>query len=232
MTITQKFKKKNSLGWYNDYKKGKHMKVYEAGNPEAKTVLIQPIDEQSLSTIDKQIAGIRQMTENDFCFKAIIVDNWFSDLSPWKSPAVFGKDAFGDGAGNTLEYILDLCNDGSRTYYIGGYSLAALFSLWAVYQTDIFAGVAAASPSMWFPGFVDYMKEHDIKCKRVYLSLGDKEGKTKNKVMATVDDCIMAAQKILTERDTDCIFEWNPGNHFTDVGKRCARAFSRLLVTK
>ena len=35
---------------------------------------------------------------------------------------------------------------------LGGYSLAGLFALWASTQTDLFYGVAAASPSVWFPG--------------------------------------------------------------------------------
>ena len=62
--------------------------------------------------------------------------------------------------------------------------MAGLFSLWAAYQTDAFAGVAAASPSIWFPDFLQYMKEHDIRTESVYLSLGDREEKTRNLVMA------------------------------------------------
>lgn len=106
------------------------------------------------------------------------------DLSPWKSPAVFGKDGFGDGAEDMLQFILRQCADRSKTYYAGGYSMAGLFSLWAAYQTDAFAGVAAASPSIWFPDFLQYMKEHDIRTESVYLSLGDREEKTRNPVMA------------------------------------------------
>ena len=72
----------------------------------------------------------------------------------------------------------------------GGYSLAGLFSLWAAYQTDVFSGIAAASPSVWFPGFIEYMKEHEIKSETVYLSLGDREEKTRNSVMSQVGNCI------------------------------------------
>ena len=61
--------------------------------------------------------------------------------------------------------------------------MAGLFTLWAAYQTDAFAGVAAASPSIWFPDFLQYMKEHDIRTESVYLSLGDREEKTRNLVM-------------------------------------------------
>ena len=42
---------------------------------------------------------------------AIKVDNWNQELSPWKAPAVFGKEAFGDGASNLLTEIPQLCSD-------------------------------------------------------------------------------------------------------------------------
>ena len=79
-----------------------------------------------------------------------------------------------------LQFILRQCADRSKTYYAGGYSMAGLFSLWAAYQTDAFASVAAASPSIWFPDFLQYMKEHGIRTESVYLSLGDREEKTRN----------------------------------------------------
>ena len=112
---------------------------------------------------------------------------------------------------------------------IGGYSLAGLFALWAAYQTDIFEGVAAASPSIWFPGFVDYMKEHELKAKSVYLSLGDKEEKARNQTMAKVGDCIRWAHEYLQSLQVDVTLEWNQGNHFKDADLRTAKAFSWIL---
>ena len=87
----------------------------------------------------------------------------------------------------------------------------------SAYQTDVFKGVAAASPSMWFPGFSDYMKEQDIKAKTVYLSLGDKEERTRNPVMATVADKIREAYRYLKTKGGTCTLEWNPGNHFPEL---------------
>ena len=106
------------------------------------------------------------------------------------------------------------------------YSLAGLFALWAAYQTDVFAGVVAASPSIWFPGFVDYMKANDIKVKNVYLSLGDKEEKAKNPTMATVGDCIREAYAWLNEQGVNVTLEWNQGNHFKDADVRTAKGFT------
>ena len=34
------------------------------------------------------------------------VDSWNQDLSPWQVPPVFGDEDFGDGAANTLSFIL------------------------------------------------------------------------------------------------------------------------------
>ena len=113
--------------------------------------------------------------------------------------------------------------------FIGGYSLAGLFALWAGYQTDRFDGIAAASPSLWFPRFTEYMHENKIRADAVYLSLGDREERTKNPVMAQVGNAIRDAETILREGDIDCILEWNKGNHFKEPDLRTAKAFAWLM---
>ena len=92
-----------------------------------------------------------------------------------------------------------------------------------------FAGIAAASPSMWFPGFVDYMKNNAIQCTNVYLSLGDREENTKNAVMADLGDCIRDGCAWLKEQGLNCTLEWNTGGHFREPEVRTAKAFAWLL---
>ena len=205
------------------------MTVYEFGDACADTVLIQPVDDHDLSGIENEVTLIAESCGKNFHLIAVKVDNWNTDLSPWKAPAVFGKEDFGSGAEDTLAEILKLCSDAGKTYYIGGYSLAGLFALWAAYRTDVFKGVAAASPSMWFPGFADYIKENEIKTGAVCLSLGDKEEKTRNPVMATVGDRIREAHALLSGRGVKCTLEWNEGNHFKDADIRTAKAFSWVM---
>jgi hypothetical protein len=205
------------------------MVTYEYGNPHAVITLIQPVDDHDIAGMDAKVAEIQRLSGKDFRLLAIKVDSWNQDLSPWPAPAVFGKDDFGNGARETLTEILELCKDEDKVYCLGGYSLAALFSLWAAYQTDRFAGIAAASPSIWFPGFVDYMKSHAIRCSNIYLSLGDKEEKTRNAVMSQVGDCIRDGYAWLKEHGIDCTLEWNKGGHFKEPELRTARAFARLL---
>ena len=202
------------------------MTAFEFGNRDSDTVLIQPVDDHDLEGIENEAELIAKNSGEDFRLIAVKVGDWNRDLSPWEAPPVFGKEPFGGKAEDTLAEILALCADKSKAYLIGGYSLAGLFALWAAYRTDAFAGVAAASPSMWFPGFTDYMRSNEIKCRGVYLSLGDKEEKARNPVTATVGDRIREAYGLLKERGVSCVLEWNEGNHFRDADIRTAKAFA------
>ena len=205
------------------------MITYEYGNPEADTVLIQPTGEHEMASLENEVREIEKRTSKEFRFIATKVENWNDDLSPWKAPAVFKTEDFCGGASKTLENIIALCADKNRKYYIGGYSLAGLFALWAACQTDIFSGVAAASPSVWFPGFIDYMKTYKMKSQNVYLSLGDREEKTRNPVIAQIGNCIKEEYRCLLENGINCILEWNKGNHFKEADIRTAKAFAWII---
>ena len=176
------------------------------GNPHSDTLLIQMVDDHDLAVIDREVSLIKELSGGqDFCLKAVKVDSWNNDLSPWPAPAVFGDEALGGGAPGTLKSVLEnnvptpeeRRKQGIRRVFAGGYSLAGLFALWAGYQTDRFDGVAAASPSVWFPGFTDYMQNNEIHVDAVYLSLGDREEKTGNPVMSRVGDAIRRAASLL-----------------------------------
>ena len=205
------------------------MIITEYGNTNASTGLIQMVDDHDLEGMESELAQIRKRTGEDFYLAAIRVQDWNADLSPWPAPAVFGKESFGQGAPDTLSEVLKYCAGRDKTFIIGGYSLAGLFALWAAYQTDTFKAVAAASPSIWFPGFVDFMKDREIHTKRVYLSLGDKEEKTRNPVMAAVGDHIKEAHDLLKKQGINTTFEWNTGNHFKDADIRTAKAFASVM---
>ena len=208
------------------------MKTYIFGDKRAEAVLIQAVDAHDFSTIERQTELIKSISgRDDFAVAAVLVDNWNDDLSPWAAPAVFGKDGFSGGGERTLDFVLgDVLPrfDGKLRFYIGGYSLAGLFSLWAASRTDVFSGVAAASASVWFPDFVGYIDKNPILSNRVYLSLGDKEEKTKNPTMATVGDAMRSIYAKISRR-AECVLEWNEGNHFRDPELRTAKGFSWLI---
>ena len=126
---------------------------------------------------------------------------------------------------------LPVANEERLPLFIGGYSLAGFFALWAAYQTKIFAGVAAASPSVWFPGWIEYAEASSINAERVYLSLGDKEERTRNPVMRTVGDNLRRQNEILANDAgcCECTLEMNPGNHFKEPDRRTAKGFAWLM---
>ena len=109
------------------------------------------------------------------------------------------------------------------------------FSPWeapAAFGTEAFAGIACCSGSLWFKDWDIYMREHTLKRKcSVYLSLGGKEEKTKNAVMATVGDRTREQEKLLLEDPfaERVVLEWNPGGHFADSGKRLAKGIKWLM---
>ena len=205
------------------------MEYYVFGNPESDKVLIQPVDEHDLAAMEQEIAAIRNFGGGDFRLLAVQVPDWNRDLSPWKAPPVFGREEFGGGAAETLAEILEHCGDSSKRYIIGGYSLAGLFALWAVCETDVFCAAAAASPSVWFPGFTDMLQTRTFRCDRVYLSLGDRETRARNPLLAGVGEKLRQVHELLLAQDVDCTLEWNPGNHFRDADLRTAKAFAWVL---
>ena len=202
-------------------------------------LLIQPIDEHDLELLDNEVETMQSLSHKTFTLVAFEIKDWQIELTPWTAPAAFGKIPFGDGADTTLTYIEDilipkleqmhLYDKGTMRCLLGGYSLAGFFALWAGYQRPVFDGIAAVSPSVWYPQWMEYAEMHKTLTSAVYLSLGDKEEKTKNPVMAQVGNCIRKQQELLRAQGINTILEWNPGNHFQHSDERTAKGFAWLM---
>ena len=210
------------------------------GTVGAEYLLLQMANEHDLAGMQRELDALRWQTAHPFLLVAVPVENWNDDLSPWSAPPAWGRQGFGGGAEDTLAW-LEQAVPGIRRQYsvkengkgvLGGYSLAGLFALWAATRTDTLYGVAAASPSVWFPGWAEYEAAHPIQAQRVYLSLGDREEHTKNQTMAAVGDNIRALHSALTWRGKDCILDWNAGGHFKDADLRTARAFAWTMESE
>ena len=216
---------------------GKRCYLYE--QKEAASFLIQPVDEHDLEILNQEIDAIRALTSHSFNLIAFEIEDWQRELTPWSAPAAFGKIPFGDGAKDTLSFLTDkllpyLKESGfyspeQMQLLLGGYSLAGLFALWSAYNTDLFCGIAAVSPSVWFPGWITYASSNTPNAPFIYLSLGDKEERTKNRMMAQVGDAIRKQYTLLEEQGHHTVLEWNPGNHFVDSAKRMAKGFAWLI---
>ena len=204
------------------------MDIY--GDKNASLCLIRVTGKHEEEDISSFFRHIKEQTQKDFLLVKFTVDDWNRDLSPWPAPAVFGDEPFGGMAEETLNKICEALPDIKSSYLsedagfiIGGYSLAGLWALWAAYRTGIFKAVAAASPSVWFPGWTDFASEHEILCEKIYLSLGKKEALSRNPLLRTVGGTILKQDELL--KDKDHILEWNEGTHFTDPEGRTAKGF-------
>ena len=203
------------------------------GEAHAEYLLLQMTGEHELQSMDDEVAAIAQ-SAHQFLFAAIPVESWNDALSPWKAPAVWGKQGFGGNAADTLRFLTEQVIPTLKQQFrlpenvkiiLGGYSLAGLFALWASTQANLFCGIAAASPSVWFPGWMEFEQHHQMQEQHIYMSLGAKEEHTKNAVMAAVGDSIRTLHSRLIERGADCTLEWSSGGHFKNADLRTAKAF-------
>ena len=205
-------------------------------NEDTEYILIQPVDENDISVLDNEVKHIEENTDRNFSLVAFKIEDWNSELTPWGMPLLRGKGNFGDGAAGTLEFIkndlipalLEYINIENKEikYILGGYSLAGLFSLWSGYQTDVFEGIAAVSPSVWYKKWIEYVETEKTLSEKIYLSLGDTEEKTKHQILSKIGDNIRKQHEILENSgNVKTVLEWNEGNHFKNPDIRTAKGF-------
>lgn len=185
-------------------------------------------------------AKVRGLTEKPFTLADIPVEDWDAALSPWPAKAVFkGENDFAGGGDATLAHIRsdvipairESLSAPDAPMWIVGYSLAGLLAVYALYRLPELAGAVCCSGSLWFPGFVDYAGSHALagSPQRVYLSLGDREKKSRNPVLSRVEDCTLALRELLENSGVTCTFVPEPGNHFQDPAGRLARGIGWCL---
>lgn len=205
-------------------------------NENTEYILIQPVDENDISVLDNEVKHIEENTDRNFSLVAFKIEDWNSELTPWEMPLLRGKGNFGDGAAGTLEFmkndlipaLSEYINAENKEikYILGGYSLAGLFSLWSGYQTDIFEGIAAVSPSVWYKGWIEYVETEKPLSEKIYLSLGDTEEKTKHQILSKIGENIRKQHEILEKSgNVKTVLEWNEGNHFKNPDIRTAKGF-------
>ena len=114
---------------------------------------------------------------------------------------------------------------------IAGYSLAGLFALYSICQTDRFSRVASMSGSLWFPGIKEYVASHEPKQQPdcIYFSLGDRESRTRNPMLKTVGQNTEEIQGGYQARGIDTVFQLNSGNHYDHAAERTAAGICWLL---
>ena len=215
----------------------------------SKTVSIFPSIEPEapityLNTFHDESQKVYETAQATGCppFTLVAISNldWNQDMAPWDSPAAFKKgEPFTGGAGDYLRLLVEEIIPRAEKELpgppawrgIAGYSLAGLFALYAGYQTDVFSRVGCISGSLWFPGFKEYVFSHEPKRRPdcIYFSLGDKEAKTRNPVLKTVQENTEEIQAFYQSKGIDTVFQLNPGNHFVQGIERTVAGIQWLL---
>ena len=214
----------------------KHIYLYGDRDEAAPLVIINTFQGNGSSIY----SALCSMTDKKVNLAVISDINWDDEMSPWECPPLSKNDS--PCTGGADEYLVKLTGTiipaikkelavEPEYIAIAGYSLAGLFAIYSLYKTDIFSRVVSASGSMWFPDFVEYTNKNDFvrKPDRVYFSLGDKEARTRNSLLSTVEDKTKETYEHYKNIGIDTVFELNPGNHFKDADIRLAKGIAWIL---
>ena len=214
-----------------------------------KTVAIFPSSEANapiiyLNTFSGEGQKVYEAAQTTGCpsFTLVAISDldWNHDMAPWDSPPTFkNADSCTGGADDYLRLLTEEIIPAAekelggvpRWRGIAGYSLAGLFALYAIYQTDLFSRVGSVSSSLWFPGMKEYIFSHEPKrwpdC--MYFSLGDKESKTRNQVLRNVRQNTEEIHAFYRGKGIDTAFQLNPGNHYNQAVERTVDGLCWLL---
>ncbi len=214
---------------------GRDVTVFPAGEENCPVIYLNTFMAEGARVYKE----MQKMECPPFSLVAISKLDWNSDMAPWDIPPISKTDTpCTGGAKDYLKIMEEEIMPKAEEFTgkplwrgITGYSLAGLFAVWAIYNTESFARVAGMSSSLWFPDFKEYVFTHEMKRRPecVFLSLGEKEDKTKNEYLKSVrkdSEDINAYYKGL---GIDTTFVLNPGNHYMNSIKRTASGIEYIL---
>ncbi len=216
---------------------GKNISIYISPIPDTPVIY--------LNTFAEEGGQVYQALQETGCppFTLVAISGllWNHDMSPWAIQQVTKNNIpFTGGADAYLKILTEevipeveqIVPGRSLWRGLAGYSLAGLFALYSMYQTEAFARFASASGSLWFPEFKEYAIGSQMKTvpEAIYISLGDKECRTRNLYMKTVQEHTEEIVACYRERGIDIIYKLNPGNHFQDTVRRMASGIAWILA--
>lgn len=175
-----------------------------------------------------------------FCsLVAVPVRQWNDSLTPWPAKRIYreGSDFTGQAMSTLHELtgeVIPAIEAAERitppARAICGYSLAGLFSLYALTHCDEFAACACVSGSLWYEGWVEHLRtlDLDLRGRFAYLSVGTKEKRGGTPLMRTVQDNMEACSTILRDYGCTVSYVTGPGNHLQFVSERLTSGLSAL----
>lgn len=176
----------------------------------------------------------------DFTLVTVSGLNWEAELSPWAAGNLFKySEMFTGGADVYLQFLTqqvlpqaEAGLNGILWRGLAGYSLAGLFTVYALYKTDLFSRAASMSGSLWYPGFKDFALQNTlyIAPQHLYFSLGDKEARARNQYLKTVQQCTEELAAHYRSLGINTCYELNPGGHYRDIISRSAAGIKWILT--
>ena len=186
------------------------------------------------------LEACRQVGCSGFNLVTISGLHWNQELSPWPVETVVSRDDRFEGqadqglsvlTGEVVPQVERLLDAPPVWRCLAGYSLAGLFAVWTAFQTDLFTRILSASGSMWYPGWLEFARDHElaVPLQGIYLSVGDKESTSGNAVLQTVGERTRQIADLMASRGITATFELNPGNHFKNPPLRVVKGIKWLL---
>lgn len=185
-------------------------------------------------------AQIQKGSCPDFTLVTVSGLNWEAELSPWAAGNLFKYSEMFTGSANAYlqfltQQVLPQAEAGLNGILwrgLAGYSLAGLFTIYALYKTDLFSRAASMSGSLWYPGFKDFALQNTlyIALQHLYLSLGDKEARARNQYLKTVQQCTEELAAHYSSLGINTCYELNPGGHYRNIISRSAAGIKWLLT--
>ena len=214
----------------------KNVTIFPSASSQAPIIYLNTFSNEGVEVFE----AIQAASSSPFHLAVISNLRWNHDMAPWDSPPAFknGKPCTG-GADDYLRLLTKEIIPATekeipgvpRWRGIAGYSLAGLFALYAIYHTDLFSRVGSISGSLWFPGIKEFIFSHELKrlpdC--VYFSLGDKESKTRNPILKSVQQNTQDICTFYKTKGIDTVFQLNTGNHYDHAAERTAAGICWLL---
>lgn len=182
---------------------------------------------------------------------SVAIEDWNDALAPWPANGMRKEDPpFGGNAANTLADLQTGLQEFERTHgfapcarAIAGYSLGGLFALYAALNTPAFLASASVSGSLWYDGWIDYLK--GLTCGSSYphleepatdnthprfafLSVGTKEKRAAQPRIKRIEERVRQTADLLEERGTHVQVVVGPGSHFQFVDERISLALRTL----
>ncbi|WP_346683863.1 alpha/beta hydrolase [Anaerostipes butyraticus] len=216
----------------------KKVTIYQANTADAPVIYLNTVMEEGN---DKIYEILKQQECPEVTLITISGLDWNHDMTPWDAPPISkNAEPCTGGADEYLNFMTKTIVPEAERRITGkiswrglaGYSLAGLFAVYALYQTDLFSRAASISGSLWFPGIIDYVFSHEMakEPECIYFSVGSKESRTRNPYMKTVRKNTEQIERFYREKGIQTVFQLNPGNHFQNAAERTAAGIGWLLT--